>query len=134
MLCEHGYVESEMTSDEKALKRLREILGSNGTTIVESFRAISPDFANYIVNFCYGDLYTRQGLSDKDRELAAVASLISQGKTGLPLRAHIDGMLNVGWTKKEIVELIIFLIGYIGFPSTVEAIKTMHEVFSARSD
>ena len=66
------------------------------------------------------------------RELAAVASLISQGKTGVPLRAHINGMLNVGWEKKEIIELIIFLIGYIGFPSTVEAIKTMQEVFSER--
>jgi len=41
-------------------------------------------------------------------------------------------MLNVGWSNKEILELIIFLIGYIGFPSTVEAIKTAHEVFSKR--
>ena len=123
-----------MQSTENGLKRLQEILGSNGNKIIDSFREISPDFADYIVNFAYGELYTRPGLSDKDRELAAVASLISQGKTGLPLRAHITGMLNVGWTKNEIVELIIFLIGYVGFPSTVDAIKTMHEVFLERID
>lgn len=123
-----------MNLHEKGLKRIQEILGDKGAKIIDSFRAISPDFTDYIVHFVYGELYTRQGLSDKNREMAAVASLISQGKTGLPLRGHINGMLNVGWTKKEIVELIIFLIPFVGFPSTAEAMKVMHEVFSERTD
>jgi len=121
-----------MHTSETGYTRIRDILGEKGLAIVESFQAICPDFADYIVHFGYGELYSRKGLSDKDRELAAVASLVSQGKTGLPLRAHIGGMLNVGWTKKEVLELIILLIGYVGFPATVDAMKTAHEVFSER--
>lgn len=62
-----------------------------------------------------------------------MANLIGQGNTGLPLKAHINGMLNVGWAKEEIIELIIFLTGYSGFPSAVEAIKLAQEVFNANS-
>jgi 4-carboxymuconolactone decarboxylase len=116
---------------EKGLLRLQEILGEGGKQAIESFYAISPDFAKYIVNFGYGELYNRPAFSDKEKELIAVTSLVSQGRTGLPLKAHIQGMLNVGWTKNEIIELFIFLTGYIGFPSTVEAFKTLQETLSS---
>lgn len=111
--------------DQEGLKRLEEILGPSGKKIVESFHKESPDFAKLIVNYGYGTLYTRKTFSDKEKELVAVTSLISQGKTGIPLKAHIQGMLNVGWKKEEIIELFIFLTGYIGFPSAVEAFKVL---------
>ncbi len=123
-----------MTKYEIGLKRIQEILGSNALGLLENFKAISPDFANYIIEFGYGDLYNRNGFDDKSRELAAVSNLIGQGNTGLPLKAHISGMLNVGWTESEIIELIILLIGYSGFPNAVEAIKTAKEVFDARKE
>jgi 4-carboxymuconolactone decarboxylase len=120
-----------MSKYEVGLKRIQEILGTKAIDLVENFKKISPDFANYIVEFAYGDLYDRKGITDKSRELAAVANLVGQGNTGLPLKAHISGMLNVGWTKEEIIELIIFLIGYSGFPTAVEAIKIAQEVFES---
>ncbi len=122
----------EKTVGELGRKRMQEILGNSADKIVENFRKISPDFADYIVNFAYGDIYARSGLSDKSKELAAVSSLISQGKMGLPLKSHVHGMLNVGWTQKEILELIIFLAAYVGFPSAVEAILVAQEVFDSR--
>lgn len=71
--------------------------------------------------------------SDKYRELAAVACLIGQANTGLLLKAHINGMLNVGWQKPEIIELFIFLIGYAGFPACVDAIMTLKQVIEENS-
>lgn len=121
-----------MSKYEIGLKRIQEIIGPNALGLLENFKAVSPDFANYIIEFGYGDLYDRKGFDDKSRELAAVSNLIGQGNTGLPLKAHIGGMLNVGWTKAEIIELIIFLTGYSGFPNAVEAIKTAKEVFDLR--
>ncbi len=121
---------TEQAVNQQGIKRLQEILGADAMKIVESLSQISPSFAKYIINFGYAELYTREGLSDKERELAAVSSLISQGQTGLPLQAHVQGMLNVGWQKEEILELVIFLIGYAGFPKTVDALKTVHSVFS----
>jgi len=116
-----------MQNREIGRKRIKEILGEKSEEIIKKFESISPDFANYILDFAYGDLYTREGFPDKYRELAAVACLIGQGNTGLPLKAHIKGMLNVGWTKNEVIELIIFLIGYSGFPVCVEAINIINE-------
>lgn len=118
--------------DRKAIgqQRLREILGENTESIIEGFKKISPDFASYIVEFGYGDLYARKGFDDKSRELAAVACLIGQGVTGMPLKAHLQGMLNVGWAKEEILELLILLIGFRGFPFCIAALQTLEEITS----
>ncbi len=118
-----------MSLKQKGLDRLHDILGENGKTVVERLTKISPDFAEYIVNFVYADLYARPGLSDKERELIVVTSLISQGNTGIPLKTHIHGMLNVGWTQAQIIELIIFITCYTGFPAAVDALVTAQEVF-----
>lgn len=117
-----------MNRNEIGKQRLQEIIGQDAEAIVKHFESVSPDFASYVVNFAYGDLYTREGFSDKNRELAAVACLIGQGNTGLPLKAHLRAMLNVGWKKEDVEELLIFLIGYAGFPSCVDAIGMFKQV------
>lgn len=117
-----------MDKHEKGIERIREIIGDKADHMIQMFEAISPDFSNYIVDFGYGDLYAREGLTDRYRELAAVACLIGQGNTGLPLKAHLKGMLNVGWTAKEIIELMIFLVGYNGFPDSVNAMLMFNEI------
>ncbi len=118
-----------MNQKDKGLIRIKEILGNLGEKSIENFNKISPDFTNYILNFAYGDIYTRDGLTDKNRELIVITSLISQGSTGLPVKAHFQGMLNVGWKKNEIIEIIIFLIPCVGFPSAVNALQAAQEVF-----
>lgn len=123
-----------MSKREIGLKRIKEILGDKAEDIIAGFEKVSPDFANYIVNFAYGDLYDRKGISDKTREIAAVAAMIGQGNTGFPLKAHLNGMLNVGWTKQEVLEIIIFLVGYVAFPHAVNAIKMAEEVFNSREN
>lgn len=116
--------------DRKALgqHRLKEVLGQKVVDKVAQFSRVSPDFANYIIEHAYGDLYARKGFNDKLREMSAVACLIGQGNTGMPLKSHLQGMVNVGWTKDEILELIIFLTGYAGFPSCVDAINIIMEM------
>lgn len=117
-----------MNKREIGKQRIKEIIGEKSEGIIKMFEAISPDFANYVLEFGFGDLYSRKGFSDKHRELVAVACLIGQGNTGLPLKTHLGAMLNVGWTKEEIIELLIFLVGYVGFPSCVEAISAFKEI------
>lgn len=82
-----------MDKREIGKQRIKQIIGEKSENILKVFEEISPDFANYIIEFGYGELYTREGFSDKYRELAAVACLIGQGNTGLPLKAHLNGML-----------------------------------------
>lgn len=122
-----------MSPYEQGKERLQDILGDKAEDIIKHFESVSPDFANYIVQFVYGDLYARKNFTDKSRELAAVACMIGQGNTGLPLKAHLSGMLNVGWDREEIIELIIFLSAYAGFPNTVGAIGTLKETLKERN-
>lgn len=117
------------TKYEIGLKRLQDILGVNAIETVKKFEEISPDFANYVVEFAYGDLYERKGIEDKTREVAAVACLIGQGNTGFPLQAHLKGMLNVGWSKSEIIEVLLFLVAYVGFPTIVDSLNIVKEIF-----
>lgn len=117
-----------MSTHEKGKKRIQEILGTNADEIIKSLELVSPDFAKYAVDFAYGDIYARPNFADKHRELAAVACLIGQGNNGVPLKAHLKGMLNVGWKKEEVNELLIFLVGFIGFPSIVDALGIFKQV------
>lgn len=110
-------------------EKFKSMLGDNNWEIIEKISSVSPDFAKYIIDFAYGDLFSRAGFADKYRELAAVSCMIGQGNLGLPLKAHLRGMLKTGWSKQEIIELLIHLIAYVGFPNTVSAILLADEVF-----
>ena len=119
-----------MGKREVGIQRMRQIVGDKTDDIIRLFEEISPDFTSYMLEFGYGNLYARKGLSDKHRELAAVACLVGQGNAGLSLKTHLQGMLNVGWSKEEIIELLIFLVGYAGFPSSVQALTALQELSS----
>jgi 4-carboxymuconolactone decarboxylase len=118
-----------MSKSQLGKKRILEILGPSAEQIIQNLSEISPDFANYIIEIGYGEFYSRPGISDKEREQAAVACLIGQGNTGLPLKAHMRGMLNVGYKKSDIIELLIFLIPYVGFPAIVDSMITANVLF-----
>jgi len=117
-----------MSKQDIGKQRIKEIIGDKAAGLIKMFEEISPDFTKYIIEFGYGDIYARPDFSDKYRELAAVACLIGQGNTNVPLKAHLKGMLNVGWRKQDIIELIIFLIGYVGFPACVDAMLVFGQI------
>ena len=118
-----------MTEYQKGVVRMGEIFGGNAELLIKHFEDISPAYAKYIAEVAYADLYVREGLSDKTLELMAVTSLITQGAT-FALKAHLKAMLQVGWSQAEIIQMIIFLITFVGFPKTVDAINMAKEVFA----
>ena len=97
---------------------------------MDALKDIAPDFARFIIEFPYGDIYSRGVLSPKERQIATIASLTTLGNAIPELKAHIQGALNVGCTRQEIVEVIIQMAVYAGFPAAVNAIFTAREVFA----
>jgi 4-carboxymuconolactone decarboxylase len=91
--------------------------------IGEGLKDIAPDFARLIIEFPYGDIYSRGVLSPKERQIATIASLPTLGNSPAELKAHIQGVLNVGCTRQEIVEIIIQMAVYAGFPNAVNAMQ-----------
>lgn len=118
---------------ESGLKKLKEIDGEAGQKVIKSLASISPDLARYTVEFPFGDIYQRPGLDLKSRELATVAALTALGNCQPQLSVHINGALNVGCKPEEIIEVIIQMAVYAGFPASLNGMFVAKEVFEERS-
>lgn len=118
---------------EKGLSKLKEIDGEAGEAVIERLRDIAPDLANLIIEFSFGDIYSRDGTTLKQKEIAVVAALTAMGNAAPQLKVHINGALNVGCSVEELVEVIIQMSSYNGFPSSLNAINLLKEVISDRN-
>jgi len=122
----------ENTRFEAGLAKLQEIDGEAGEKVIASLAAIAPDLAKYTIEFPFGDIYQRPGLDLKSREIATVAALTALGHCQPQLSVHINGALNVGCKPEEIIEVIIQMAVYAGFPAALNAMFTAKEVFQER--
>jgi 4-carboxymuconolactone decarboxylase len=112
--------------------KLREIDREQGENVIASLRDIAPDFATYLIEFPFGDVYSRPGLDLKSRELAVVAALTAMGNAAPQLKVHIHGALNVGSSQQEVLEIIIQMAVYAGFPAALNALFVAKDVFQER--
>lgn len=115
---------------ERGLAKLKEIDGHAGEQVIESLSDIAPDFARYLIEFPFGDIYSRPELDLKSREIAVVAALTALGNAAPQLKVHIQGALNVGVSRTEIIETIMQMAVYAGFPAALNGLATAKEVFA----
>lgn len=116
------------------LNMLRQVDGKGGEAVLESLRDIAPDFARYLIEFPFGDIYTRPGLDLKSREFAVVAALTALGNASPQLKVHIAAALHVGCTREEIVEVIMQMAVYAGFPAALNGLFAAREVFAVHAE
>ncbi len=116
------------------LAKLEQVDGRGGEQVLESVRAISPDFARYLVEFPFGDIYSRPGLDLKQREIAVVAALTAMGNAAPQLRVHIGAALHVGCTRQEVLEVIMKMAVYAGFPAALNGLFAARDVFAEHDD
>jgi 4-carboxymuconolactone decarboxylase len=113
-------------------KKLREIDGMAGQRVIDSLADIAPDFARYLIEFPFGDIYSRPQLDLKSREIGVVAALTAMGNATPQLKVHIHGALNVGCSRDEVVEIIMQMAVYAGFPAALNGLFAAKEVFAER--
>src|ERR1017187_2960629 len=116
----------------RGLEKLKEIDGQQGQRVIDSLKDIAPDLGRYIIEFGFGDIYSRPALDLKSREIAVVAALTALGNAAPQLKVHLHGALNVGCSKEEIVEVIMQMALYAGFPAALNAMFAAKEVFAER--
>ncbi|WP_218006183.1 carboxymuconolactone decarboxylase family protein, partial [Nocardia tenerifensis] len=119
---------------ERGLALLRQVGGQERPAVLDSLADIAPDLGRLTVEFGYGDILSRPGLTLRERQLATVGALAALGNAAPQLRFHIDGALNVGCTRTEIVEVMIHASVYAGFPAALNGLTAAKEVFAARPD
>jgi 4-carboxymuconolactone decarboxylase len=109
----------------------RQSLGEHGEARRRLFEAFDPLLMKYQMEFVFGEVMCRPGLDMKTRELITLALAIGLGRDR-EIRSHTRGFLNHGGTKEELVELILQLQVYAGFPAAVNGVYGIMEVFEER--
>ena len=118
---------------ERGKRALAAIDGETGQNVVAALADIAPDFATYLIEFPFGDIYSRLGLSPRDREIATIAALAAMGNAAPQLKVHIEAGLNVGLTRDEVTEILMQMAVYAGFPAALNGLFAAKEVFAARA-
>jgi len=113
-------------------EKLKEVDGEAGEKVLASLEDIAPDLGRFTIEFPFGDIYTRPDLDLRSREIAVVAALTALGNAAPQLRVHIHAALNVGVTRKEVVEIITMMAVYAGFPAALNGMAAAKEVFAER--
>lgn len=118
------------TRFQTGMENLNLIDGTIGGNVITSLEDIAPDIGKYIVEFAFGDIYSREILSLQEREIITLTSLLTSGGCENQLKIHINASLNVGISKEKIIETFIHCIPYVGFPKVLNAVFVAKEIFA----
>lgn len=116
----------------KGWEKLKEIDGEAGEKVINNLKDISPDLGKFIIEYAFGDIYTREGLDLKSKEIAVVAALTAIGTAQPQLKVHINGALNTGSSINEIKEVILQMSVYSGFPNCINGMNALKDVLKER--
>jgi 4-carboxymuconolactone decarboxylase len=119
---------------ERGKRVLAEVDGAAGHKVIAALADIAPDFGTYIFEFSFGDIYSRPGLDVRAREIAAIAALAAMGNATPQLKVHIEAGLNVGLSRQEIVEILMQMAVYAGFPAALNGLFAAKEVFALKDE
>lgn len=117
---------------ERGFEKFMAVDGKGGQKAVDDLEELVPELGRYLVEYPFGDIYSRPGLDLKTRELAAIAALTAMGNCDPQLRVHIHAALNLGACREEVVEVILQMSVYAGFPLAINALYTAKDVFARR--
>jgi 4-carboxymuconolactone decarboxylase len=123
--------ERNETRLECGRRMLARIDGSSGQAVIDSLSDIAPDFANYLFEYPFGDIMSRPGLGLREREIATIAALCAMGTATPQLEVHIRAGLNCGLTQDEIIEILMQMSVYAGFPAALNGLMAAKHIFSS---
>jgi len=116
---------------ENGLAMLKTMVGeAEAERVRQGWREVSPDLERLILEFVAGRIWTRSGLDLKTRSLSTVAALTALGRTSA-LELNIRMALGNGATKEDVLEIMLHMAPYAGFPAVWDAMKIAARVFAA---
>lgn len=114
----------------KGVEILQQLTGHPAEHLTSRVAEIAPDFARMTIEFPFGDLYARDALDLRTREVAAIAALAALGHATPQLRVHVSAALNLGLTRQEVVEILMQTAIYCGFPSALNSLGHCHDLLA----
>lgn len=122
----------EMTMNEryeKGAQLLKSKRPDEYENLTQGLARTAPDAAKYVIEFAYGDIWSRPNLELKTKALVTISCLASIGGAEPQLKSHIGGALKCGCTETEIIETLYQIIPYAGLPRALNAMKCANDVF-----
>lgn len=114
---------------ERGAALLDEMLGPEAARQTrETWRMICPEFEQYVVEFLSGEIWSRPQLDRRSKSLVTIAALAALGRP-LGLKLNIRMALRNGASRQDIVETLLHLAPYAGFPACWEGLAMAQEVF-----
>ena len=99
----------------------------------QTFKDISPDLARFVIEYGFSDIFSRPALDFKHREMATIAALTAMGTAPSQLKFHIKAALNIGVSQVDIVEIMLLMSVYAGFPAAINGTLALKEVLNEES-
>jgi 4-carboxymuconolactone decarboxylase len=130
----NGYAQMEKSARyERGWDKLKEIDGEAGEQVINGLKDISPELGRFIIEYSFGDVYNLDILDNKSKEISAISSLIAQG--AIPqLKVHLNGALNVGCSINEVIEVILQMSVYCGFPKCINGMNAFKDICAERKE
>ncbi|RBQ24347.1 hypothetical protein ALNOE001_02720 [Candidatus Methanobinarius endosymbioticus] len=117
---------------KKGMNVLKQINNNAIEDLFNELEDVTAELGKFVVEFPYSEIYTREGLDLKTRELATVAALTSMGNAKSQLQNHINAALNVDNSPSEIIEVIMQMSAYAGFPASIKGIMAAKKYLKKR--
>jgi 4-carboxymuconolactone decarboxylase len=108
---------------QRGRERMREVHGERSLETVESL----GELGRFVIETAYGDVYSRPGLSVRDRQIATVAVLVALGRSS-QLPVHLRSSLKAGLSADELREIILQTAVLAGFPQAMNAWSTLKTI------
>lgn len=120
-----------MESERMELGRanINKLVQGGDINLMSKLGKTAPDLAKYVLEFVFGDIYEREGLDLKTKQILTITILATLGNAKPQLAYHIKAGLNLGLTKDEILSIMTHLSAYAGFPAALNGVATANEVF-----
>src|SRR5215510_3980610 len=116
---------------ENGVSILKKMIGeADAERVRQGWREISPDLERLILEFVAGRMWARSALDLKTRSLSTVAALTALGRTSA-LELNIRMAMGNGATKQDVLEIMLHMAPYAGFPAVWDAMKIASQVFNA---
>lgn len=113
---------------EKGIDILNKMTDDDGMIGIKSLKKVFPDFGDKMVEFGFGQIYSRPNLELKLREVVTITALITQGAFE-QLEFHIRSAIKIGLKREEILEIILQCAVYVGFPKACSALGIAGQIF-----
>lgn len=117
---------------ERGSKKINELMEGADQKTIKGLGKIAPDLGDYVLEFIFGDLYSRPGLDLKTKQMLTISILATLGNAKPQLAYHINCGLNIGISREEIIDIMTHISGYAGFPAALNGVSTAKEVFAER--